>query len=49
MSKTEILAELPKLSPQERGEIHEQLWRLGQPDGVMGELSTTPEADAVTN
>ena len=28
MSKTEILAELPKLSPPERGEILEQLWRL---------------------
>ena len=28
MSKTEILAELPKLSPQDRGEILEQLWRL---------------------
>lgn len=28
MSKTEILAELPKLSAQDRGEILEQLWRL---------------------
>ena len=28
MSKTEILAELPKLSPQERSEVLEQLWRL---------------------
>jgi putative addiction module component (TIGR02574 family) len=28
MSKTEILAELPKLSPQERSEVLEHLWRL---------------------
>ena len=27
MSKAEILSELPKLSPQDRGEILEQLWR----------------------
>ena len=28
MSKAEILAQLPKLSPQDRGEILEQLWRI---------------------
>ncbi len=28
MSKSEILAELPKLSVQDRREILEQLWRL---------------------
>ena len=33
MSKTEILAELPKLSAQERGEIMEQLWRLEEAAG----------------
>ena len=33
MSKTEILAELPKLSPQDRGEILEQLWRLEESAG----------------
>jgi hypothetical protein len=33
MSKTEILAELPKLSAQERGEILEQLWRLEEAAG----------------
>lgn len=33
MSKTEILAELPKLSAQDRGEILEQLWRLEEAAG----------------
>jgi putative addiction module component (TIGR02574 family) len=33
MGKTEILAELPKLSAQERGEILEQLWRLEEAAG----------------
>lgn len=33
MRKTEILAELPKLSAQERGEILEQLWRLEETSG----------------
>lgn len=33
MSKTEILAELPKLSPQERGEILEQLWLIEESAG----------------
>ena len=33
MSKMEILAELPKLSAQERGEILEQLWRLEETAG----------------
>ncbi len=38
MSKAEILAQLPKLSPQDRGEILEQLWRLEEAAG-----STTQE------
>lgn len=33
MSKAEILAQLPKLSPQDRGEILEQLWRLEEVAG----------------
>ena len=33
MSKAEILAELPKLSPQERGEILAQTWRLEEAAG----------------
>ncbi len=33
MSKTEILAELPKLSAQDRGEILGQLWRLEEAAG----------------
>jgi len=33
MSKAEILAELPKLSAQDRGEILAQLWRLEETDG----------------
>ena len=33
MSEMEILAELPKLSAQERGEILEQLWRLEETAG----------------
>ena len=33
MNKAEILAELPKLSMQDRGEILEQLWRLEEDAG----------------
>ena len=33
MSKTEILAELPKLSAEDREEILEQLWRLEEAGG----------------
>jgi len=33
MSKAEILAQLPKLSSQERGEILEQLWRMEEASG----------------
>jgi len=33
MSKSEILAELPKLSAQDREEILEQLWRLEESAG----------------
>lgn len=32
MGKAEILAELPKLSPQERSEILDCLWRLEEED-----------------
>lgn len=33
MSKAEILSALPKLSPQDRSEILEQLWRLEEAAG----------------
>ena len=33
MSRAEILSELPKLSPQDRGEILEQLWRMEESAG----------------
>jgi hypothetical protein len=33
MSKAEILEELPRLSPQERGEILDHLWRLEEASG----------------
>lgn len=33
MSKAEIIAELPRLSPQERSEILEQLWRIEEATG----------------
>lgn len=33
MSKAEILAELPKLSPQDRGEILAQLWQMEESAG----------------
>ncbi len=33
MSKAEILAELPRLSQQDRKEILEQLWRLEEASG----------------
>jgi hypothetical protein len=34
MSKAEILAELPKLSAQDRSEILAQLWRLEETSGA---------------
>jgi len=40
MSKAEILAELPRLSPQERGEILEQLWRLEEAAGPTAQEKT---------
>lgn len=47
MSKTEILAELPKLSAQERGEILEQLWRLEEATGPTDrEMNLLNEAQA---
>jgi len=36
MSKAEILAALPKLSAQDRGEILAQLWRLEETEGPTG-------------
>ena len=33
MSKSEILAELPRLSPSERSEILDQLWQLEEAAG----------------
>lgn len=33
MSKAEIIAELPRLSPQERSEILDQLWRIEEATG----------------
>ena len=36
MSKAEILAELPRLSPQERGEVLDHLWRLEETAGPTG-------------
>lgn len=52
MSKTEILAERPKLSPQERGEILEHLWRLDEAAGpserekaILNEAQATYDAD----
>ena len=47
MSKAEILSELPKLSPQDRGEILEQLWRLEESSGPTGrEKALLNEAQA---
>lgn len=48
MSKAEIISELPKLSPQDRGEIFEQLWRLEESAGpTEGEKALLNEAQAV--
>jgi len=41
MSKADILAELPRLSPQERSEILEQLWCLEEAAGP------TPQEKAI--
>ena len=47
MSKAEILAELPKLSAQERGEILARLWRLEEEAGPTNqEKSLLNEAQA---
>ena len=43
MSKAEILAELPRLSQQDRKEILEQLWRLEEASGP------TPHEQAILN
>ena len=40
MSKTEILAELPRLSPQERAEILSQLWQLEESAGPTAHEKT---------
>lgn len=47
MSKADILAELPKLSAQDRGEILEQLWRLEEAAGpTENEKALLNEAQA---
>jgi len=57
MSTTEILAELPLLSAQERAEIMERLWRLEEAAGptefektvlneAQAEYNTSPSANA---
>ena len=47
MSKAEILAALPKLSAQDRGEILAQLWRLEETEGPTGlEKTLLNEAQA---
>lgn len=40
MSKAEILAQLPKLSPQERGEILAELWRMEEASGPTDQEKT---------
>ena len=35
MSKADILAELPKLTPDDRGEIIAQLWSLEEQDALQ--------------
>ncbi len=57
MSTTEILAELPRLSAQERAEIMERLWRLEEVAGpterektllneAQADYDANPSADA---
>jgi hypothetical protein len=47
MSKAKIMAQLPKLSAQERGEILEQLWRMEEAAGpTLGERALLDEAQA---
>ena len=47
MSKAEILAELPKLSAQDRGEILDHLWRLEEAAGpTVREKTLLNEAQA---
>lgn len=42
MSKTEILAELPKLKPDDRREILDRIWELDEQDLLQGS-GPTPE------
>ena len=44
MSKTDILAELPKLTPADRGEILDQLWSLEENDALQRGPSTEEKA-----
>lgn len=47
MSKAEILAALPRLSAEDRGEILEQLWRLEEAAGpTQNEKALLNEAQA---
>jgi hypothetical protein len=43
MSKTEILAELPRLAPPERREILERLWDLEEGDVLCGHAPSPDE------
>jgi hypothetical protein len=47
MSKAEILAELPKLSAQDRREIFDHLWQIEEQSGPTGyEKAVLDEAQA---
>jgi hypothetical protein len=52
MGKTEILAELPKLSSRDRSEIRAHLWRLRAAEGsneTEKHLRNEAQADSDTN
>ena len=50
MSKAEILAELPRLTPQERGEVFEYLWHMEEAAGpTPREKTLLDEAQADYN
>ncbi len=44
MSKSDILAELPKLDPRERGEILDELWRMEEEAALRGGPSSAEKA-----
>jgi len=45
MSKSDILAELHKLDPRERGEILDELWRIEEEAALRG--GPSPEEKAI--